>query len=63
MEREIEIGRILQLKFETRNLKMDWPKGGSSHSEISSFEFELQDSSNFKISLEHLFRQHWRSFS
>jgi len=44
-----EIGRILHLKFETRNLRMDWPNGGGfSHSEISSFEFEMLDPSNFK---------------
>ena len=45
-----EIGRILHLKFETEILdwtdyRADWPV----HSEISSFEFEMQDSSNFKF--------------
>jgi hypothetical protein len=61
-----EIGRILDLKFETRNLRMDWEKENSPgifredaepewfvpfpvHSQISSFEFEMQDSSNFEF--------------
>ena len=46
-----EIGRILHLKFETRNLRMDCPNsaGWRVRSEISSFEFEMQDSSDFKI--------------
>ena len=45
-----EIGRILHLKFETRNLRSDSPPCGvwAVHSEISSFEFEMQDSSNFQ---------------
>jgi len=51
-EGNFEIGRILHLKFETRNLRMDSLACGVwvVHSEISSFEFEMQDSSNFKIS-------------
>jgi hypothetical protein len=36
---------------ETRNLKLDWPVCARVQSEISSFEFEMQDSSNFKFSL------------
>ena len=46
-----EIGRILHLKFETRNLRSDSSPCGvwAVHSEISSFEFEMQDSSNFKF--------------
>ena len=47
---KLEIGRILHLKFETRNLRLDRPnsEGYRVHFEISSFEFEMQDSSNFK---------------
>jgi len=42
--RNFEIGRILHLKFETRNLRMDSLACGvwAVHSEISSFEFEMQ---------------------
>src|SRR5215475_696565 len=52
---KFEIGRILYLKFEIRNRKLDllilglWPV----QSDISDFGFEIfemQDSSNFKIS-------------
>ena len=47
----MEIGRILHLKFETRNLRLDWPVSAVVvQFEISSFEFEMQDSSNFQIS-------------
>jgi hypothetical protein len=55
-EGSFEIGQILHLKFETRNLRMDvqTPKASADWAvqfEISSFEFEMQDSSNFKIPL------------
>jgi len=47
----MEIGRILHLKFETRNLRLDWlPRDLPVQFAISSFEFEMQDSSNFQIS-------------
>ena len=42
--RRIEIGRILHLKSEIRNLKLD-----RVHFEISDFGFEMQDSSNFNF--------------
>jgi hypothetical protein len=52
-----EIGQILQLKAEIRNLKLDWngPRmrrlaAQAVQFEISDFGFELQDLSNFKIS-------------
>jgi hypothetical protein len=41
MRGNFEIGRILHLK--SRNLKLDWV-----HFEISNFEFEMQDSSDFR---------------
>jgi hypothetical protein len=40
-----EIGRILHLRSEIRNIKLDRP----SDSPISDFGFEMQDSSNFKM--------------
>jgi hypothetical protein len=43
---KLEIGRILHLKLEIRNLKLDDP---SVQSEISDFEFEMQDSSDFEF--------------
>jgi len=43
---KIKIGRILQLKSEIRNLRLDWAKPGVQF-EISDFGFEMQDSSNF----------------
>jgi hypothetical protein len=50
-EGKFEIGRILHLKFETRNLRLDSRADCPVQFEISSFEFEMQDSSNFKFSL------------
>jgi hypothetical protein len=63
---DLEIGRILQLKSEIRNRKLDWPTREKQlvqvQSKISDFGFELReaqarqraaptkDSSNFKIS-------------
>jgi hypothetical protein len=54
--KNFEIGRILQLKSEIRNRKLNWLKPqriGSCEANqrfrISDFGFELQDSSNFKI--------------
>jgi hypothetical protein len=41
-----EIGRILHLKSEIRNIKLD-----SVQFKISDFGFEVQDSSNFTIFL------------
>jgi hypothetical protein len=45
----IEIGRILHLKFEIRNLKLD-ASGRTPANPICDFgfEFEMQDSSNFR---------------
>jgi hypothetical protein len=52
-EKNFEIGRILQLKSEIRNRKLDWPNLENRlrlvQSTISDFGFELQDLSNFKI--------------
>ncbi|PYS39816.1 MAG: hypothetical protein DMG14_12690 [Acidobacteria bacterium] len=44
-----EIGRILHLKSEIRNRKLDCLM--RVQSEISDFGFEMQDSSNFKSPL------------
>ena len=45
-----EIGRILHLKSEIRNLRLDWtPSAAGSPFEISAFGFEMQDLSNFKF--------------
>src|SRR5688572_15624215 len=46
---DLEIGRILHLKSETRNLKLDCGYRARVQFEISSFGFEMQDSSNFEI--------------
>jgi hypothetical protein len=48
-----EIGRILHLKSETRNLKLDRQTSATRavHSEFSDFGFEMQDSSNLKCLL------------
>ena len=51
--RHFEIGRILHLKSEIRNLKLDWqscPEPNGFSSPILNFGFEVQDSSNFEIS-------------
>ncbi len=49
-----EIGRILHFKSEIRNIQLDWPFGtGSVQLDISDFGFEMQDSSNFKMSSLH----------
>ena len=46
-----EIGRILQLKSEIRNFEMDADrKRLPVRFEVSDFGFEMQDSSNFKLS-------------
>jgi len=42
---KIEIGRILHLKSEIRNIGLDLVQFA-----ISDFGFEMQDSSNFKMS-------------
>src|SRR5882672_10883915 len=50
---DFEIGRILHLKSEIRNLQLDWRSLQNSQavqSDISDFGFEMQDSSNFEIS-------------
>jgi len=48
--RHFEIGRILQLKSEIRNLELDGMSLSSQvQFHISDFGFELQDSSDFKI--------------
>jgi hypothetical protein len=46
-----EIGRILHLKSEIRDLELDCQALTlqTVQSEISDFGFEMQDSSNFKI--------------
>jgi hypothetical protein len=45
---KFEIGRILHLKFEIRNRRLDCRSTGPSvQFPISDFEFEMQDSSNF----------------
>jgi hypothetical protein len=41
---DFEIGRILHLKFEIRNRRLD-----RVQFPLSDFEFQMQDSSNFKI--------------
>ncbi len=50
--RKSEIGRILHLKSEIRNLRMDIAdlRDLRVHSEISDFGFEMQDSLQFQIS-------------
>jgi hypothetical protein len=50
---KFEIGRILHLKFEIRNLRMDLLACGIwvVHSEISSFEFEMPGFVQFQNSL------------
>jgi len=50
---QFEIGRVLHLKSEIRNLQLNWRscKTQAVQSEISDFGFEMQDSSNFKISV------------
>jgi len=50
--RDFEIGRILHLKSEIRNLQLDrrFFQSRPVQSDISDFGFEMQDSSNFKIS-------------
>src|SRR5467141_417901 len=50
-KRDFEIGRILHLKSEIRNLQLDWRSFQSRavQSEILDLGFEMQDSSNFKI--------------
>ena len=45
---KIKIGRILHLKSEIRNLKLNSALR-PVQSEISDFGFEVQDSSNFQI--------------
>jgi len=46
---KFEIGRILHLKFEIRNRRLDGKEHGPDvQFAISDFEFEVQDSSNFK---------------
>ncbi len=49
---DFEIGRILHLKSEIRDIRLDYPalEGSPVQLEISDFGFEMQDSSNFKIS-------------
>ena len=47
--RKFEIGRILHLKSEIRNRKLDC-LGRQVQSDIRDFGFEMQDSSNFKMS-------------
>ena len=42
--KKFEIGRILHLKFEIRNRRLD-----RVQFPISDFEFQMQDSSSFKI--------------
>jgi hypothetical protein len=44
----LKIGRILHLKFEIPSLKLDGAALWPVQSAISDFEFEVQDSSNFK---------------
>jgi hypothetical protein len=45
-----EIGRVLHLKSEIRNLKLNRAtQTPAVQFEISDFGFEMQDSSNFKI--------------
>src|SRR5688572_12971024 len=46
---DLEIGRILHRKSETRDLKSDSSPVTTVQFEISSFGFEMQDSSNFEI--------------
>src|SRR5262249_44877543 len=41
--------RILHLKFEIRNRRLDSEHSRSVQSQISDFEFKVQDSSNFKF--------------
>ena len=44
----LKFGRVLHLKSEIRNRKLDHPKC-DVQSETSDFGFEMQDSSNFKM--------------
>jgi hypothetical protein len=44
-----EIGRILHLKFEIRNRRLDRPSTLTVQFQTSDFEFQMQDSSNFQI--------------
>jgi hypothetical protein len=49
----LEIGRILHLKSEIRNFRLDGHPAGNRRpvqSHISDFGFEMQDSSNFQFS-------------
>ena len=52
MKGNCEIGRILHLKSEIRDLKLDRLSRAPVQFEISDFGFEMQDSSNFKMSPE-----------
>jgi len=45
---DFKIGRVLHLKSEIRNIKLDCLRC-PVQSEISDFGFEMQDSSNFEM--------------
>jgi hypothetical protein len=47
--KRFEIGRILHLKFEIRNRRLDGRSTDRVQFQISDFEFQMQDSSNFKF--------------
>jgi hypothetical protein len=50
LEKAFQIGRILHLKSEIRNIGLDAPASRRVQFAISDFGFEMQDSSDFEIS-------------
>jgi hypothetical protein len=50
---EFRVGRILDLRSEIQNLRLDSPSSAVRASSICYFGFEMQDSSNLEISYLH----------